>query len=69
MRRILFLGQKKIGEKCFELLLQYSGLELIVAGVVSNSDVARVWWKSNDLFRVAQRLRLPFVSNEKPIMK
>ena len=36
MKRILFLGQKPIGERCFELLRQVESKNIRVAEVVSN---------------------------------
>ena len=64
MKRILFLGQKPIGERCFELLLASQGPTYMVAGVCSNTST-NVWWKTNAIYQKAVKLELPFFPNEK----
>lgn len=64
MKRTLFLGQKPIGERCFELLRQAEAKNICVAGVVSN-DTDDVWWGTKKIFEIAQRDSIPFVSNKK----
>jgi len=48
--RILFLGQKPIGEQCFWKLCE---TQLPIAGVVTNADSARGWWKSSEIWSIA----------------
>lgn len=43
--RVLFLGQKKLGEACFKLLVRYFDRAQIL-GVVTNCT-KEVWWKSH----------------------
>lgn len=64
MKNILFLGQKTVGERCFEILLQKAGQGYAVAGICSNPNT-NVWWKSNNIYQKSQRLAIPFISNEK----
>lgn len=58
--RVLFLGQKWVGERCFEALLRTP--HLTVAAVVSNQS-AHPWWGSNAIYREARARSLPFVDN------
>lgn len=62
MKRILYLGQKPIGEKCFKILQNAENLE--IAGIVSN-DHLNAWWKSNNIFHLAKQKNIPFISNQK----
>lgn len=64
--KILFLGQKTIGERCFELLIQRQDCDHRVAGVVSNQDRENVWWKSNGIYQYCLEHKLPFINNNKP---
>ena len=59
--RILFLGQKPLGEQCFTKLLQHH--RLAVCGVCSNIGTS-VWWGSELIHLEARRRHLPFVGNQ-----
>ena len=61
MPRILFLGQKPVGEAAWELLRSAGSPALDIAGVVSNADDQRVWWRSNRVFE--SRGDVPFLDN------
>lgn len=66
--KILFLGQKTIGEQCFKVLVQHPEYNhnVTVAGAVSNENKESVWWKSNDIYQYCMEHKLSFISNEKP---
>lgn len=64
MIRILFMGQKPIGEKCFEDLLKADGSGLCVCAVVSNKG-RNVWWGTNNINLLARQKKLEFIGNEK----
>jgi len=66
LRRILFLGHKPIGEKCFDYLLkkQLKTWETFnVCTVVTNFDKDN-WWKSNKIYKTADKLGIPCISNK-----
>ena len=65
MRRILFIGQKPIGEKCFKKLVENQNENYQVIGSVSNISKEDVWWKSNNIYGYCKRKQLGFVDNEK----
>lgn len=62
MHRVLYLGQKLIGEKCFEILRRSEGQAFRICAVVSN-DSDDVWWQSNLVFLQCKREDIPIVSN------
>lgn len=62
-RRILFLGQKPIGEQCFDILLKNRDREFSVCGAVSNMDT-RCWWKSAGIYERATQDGIPFIDNQ-----
>jgi methionyl-tRNA formyltransferase len=64
MIRILYLGQKPIGERCFDILRDAQSSSLQISGVVSNAN-DDVWWKSNAIYRECVRGGIPFISNDK----
>jgi methionyl-tRNA formyltransferase len=62
--RVLYLGQKWLGEKCFDLL---NGLQkdlLQICGVTSNAD-EKMWWRSNRIFQKCKSNGIPFIANNK----
>lgn len=61
-RRILFLGQKPVGEKCFDILLQNQAPNFSVCGAVSNAD-QDCWWGSAEIYMAARREGIPFIEN------
>lgn len=61
MIRVLYLGQKWIGERCFELLIRHPRIEVCAA--VTNPTPSR-WWRTNAVWNRAQVLGIPVVSNE-----
>lgn len=65
--KILFLGQKPIGEQCFQILVRHSNpnQNITVAGAVSNEDSESVWWKSNEIYQYCMKHKLVFLSNRK----
>ena len=64
MRRILFLGQKPLGENCFQQLLSFSESNLKICAVVSNAPEQTVWWNSAEIHKIARAREIPFLSNE-----
>ena len=62
-RKILFLGQKPIGEKCFDILLNERCETLEICGAVSNITENK-WWKSARIFEQSKKNNIPFISNE-----
>lgn len=62
MSRVLFLGQKAIGERCFDLL-EASSLE--VRGVSSNTS-QDVWWGTNGIYQKARNRSIPFIATDRP---
>jgi methionyl-tRNA formyltransferase len=64
MYRVMYLGQKQVGEKCYEALKKIEGKSLSINAVVTN-DNDKVWWKSNTIFLDSQKRQIPFISNEK----
>lgn len=63
-RRILYLGQKPIGEKCFDLLLEAHWNGLVLRAIGSNMS-KNGWWKSNSIFAGVGNT-FPFVDNAEP---
>ncbi len=64
MLRILFLGQKWLGEKCFDLLQNIQSDLVKVCGAVSNMR-CDVWWKSNHIYQRCHAQGIPFIDNRK----
>ena len=64
MKRIMFLGRGPIAERCLEILLRGADESYSIAAICSN-PTTNVWWKSNKIFMEANRLCIPFISNEK----
>lgn len=64
MMRVLFLGQKPIGQCCFDHLVEMADADngLEVVGVVSNSGIDN-WWADNAIYRACQERGIPFVDN------
>ena len=62
MLKVIFLGQKKVGEKCFQLLMEEFSSFFSVVGVASNAS-RDVWWQSRDIFEVARNKNIPFIDN------
>jgi methionyl-tRNA formyltransferase len=63
MKKILFLGEKEIGEKAFDLLLDGHGKFYTINVVVSNKS-PDVWWESNNIY-MASLDRFLFIPNDK----
>jgi methionyl-tRNA formyltransferase len=63
MVKILFLGQKPLGESCFDILLQTKDMEII--GVVSNVDSQKGWWGTNNIYKKCISEKIPFLNNNK----
>jgi methionyl-tRNA formyltransferase len=61
--KILFLGQKPLGQACFLKLIAESNSGLIVCGAVSNESLQN-WWQENAIFLWAQENGMPFIANE-----
>ncbi len=64
MVRVLYIGQKWIGEKCFAYLHSKQSDSLQICGAVSNIS-ADVWWKSNGIYTRCLDGGVPFLSNER----
>ena len=55
-----FLGQKPLGETCFDILSQTGGFNISFG--VSNYSKEN-WWKNNGIYQSCRRLSIPFVNN------
>lgn len=64
MWNIMFLGQKPIGESCFEQLLAKRNANYCIGAAVSNSDKDSVWWHDNRIFESCARENITFVDNK-----
>jgi methionyl-tRNA formyltransferase len=62
--RILYLGQKPIGEKCFDILREHQSSSLQIRGAVSN-QTTNVWWKSNTIYTECVRDGIEFIPNDR----
>lgn len=65
MLNILFLGEKPIGELCFEQLLAGQNNSYNIAAVVSNKDKSQVWWNGNKIYEKCINENITFVDNSK----
>lgn len=63
MINCLFLGQKPIGDLCFNYLTDFNFKNLRIASVVSNHSTNN-WWKTNNIYNNAKKKNIPFLSNE-----
>ena len=63
MYKVLFLGQKPIGEACFKILTSREYKNIRLVAVVSNSSVQNVWWKSNVPYLFAKKQGIDFIDN------
>lgn len=63
--KIMYLGQKPIGEKCFSLLVDKGLPNVKLGAVVTNVDAESGWWKSNAIAQYALQNQIPLVSNGK----
>lgn len=63
-QRILFLGQKPVGERCFDILIERLNSELHLCAAVSNEKQRSGWWCTNGIYRKSVARRIPFVANE-----
>jgi methionyl-tRNA formyltransferase len=61
MRRVLFMGQKYLGEAAWNRLRQTEGNGYQIVAVCSNRSAEVVWWRSNRIFKSLGEL--PFVDN------
>ena len=55
-----FLGQKPLGETCFDILSQAGDFNISFG--VSNYSKEN-WWKNNGIYQSCRRLSIPFVDN------
>lgn len=58
------MGQKWLGENCFNLLNKELDNEFQLCGVISN-QTEDVWWRSNKIFTFCVANNIPFVSNNR----
>ena len=65
MLRIMFMGQKPIGELCFEELWKDQNSAYTIAAVVSNMDKSKVWWDGNKIYETCLNENIIFVDNSK----
>lgn len=64
MIKVLFLGQKPLGEACFYKLLEASNRKnILLSGVVTNFGTDN-WWASNSIFRRCKDLGVPVIDNK-----
>lgn len=59
---VMFLGQKNIGEKCFEMLIADDFFSIKVA--LSNKEYENTWWKSNNVYKLSMDNDIPFYDNK-----
>lgn len=64
MYRIMFLGQKPIGEMCFDILVSRQSMNIEISAIVSNSSTENVWWNSDKPHQYAMSNGLRFIGNE-----
>lgn len=64
MIRILFLGQKWLGERCFDILQKLQSDSVCICGVVSNSST-EVWWQTNTIYQRCLSTGIPLIANDK----
>lgn len=64
MKRVLFMGQKPLGQYCFSRLLDEQSQDFVVCGAVSNTTLEN-WWRDNAIARWCADKKLAFVSNER----
>ncbi len=62
---VLFLGQKPLGEKCFDYLLGLKSHYYSIKVAVSNANSNSVWWNSNGIFKSAIKNKIEFFDNKK----
>jgi methionyl-tRNA formyltransferase len=62
--RILFLGQKEVGERCFDYLIGAQDEHMQICAVSSNIEIDR-WWGTNQIYEHCKQANIPFVSNAK----
>ena len=56
------MGRGVIAERCLKTLLGTTN-KYQVAAICSNKDPEQFWWKSNEIYRTAKRLRIPFIDS------
>ncbi len=61
MKKVLFLGQRPLGEACFDIALNVEGIEIVA---VASNKSAEVWWESNAIYKRATERGIPFMDNE-----
>ena len=61
--RILYLGQKWLGEHCFAYLRGHAKSDLRIEGVVTNFS-EDVWWGSNSIFQQCKSSEIPVISEQ-----
>ena len=61
MFNVLYLGQKPIGERCFDILLKDKSFN--IRGAVSNKNIKDNWWKSNEVFVNSKTNNIRFIEN------
>ncbi|MEY8336181.1 formyltransferase family protein [Lachnospiraceae bacterium 47-T17] len=59
------MGQKPIGELCFEELVRRQNDKYNVVAVVSNMDKENVWWKENGIYEQCISKNIAFIDNTK----
>jgi methionyl-tRNA formyltransferase len=62
--RVLFLGQKKIGERCFEFLASQVSDTLDIRAAVTNAS-NDVWWESRGVWELANQLKVKCLDNRR----
>lgn len=65
MLRIMFMGQKPVGELCFEQLWKRRNNHYRIAAAVSNMDKTEVWWNGNNIYETCKGEDILFIDNSK----
>ncbi len=65
MYRILFMGQKPVGESCLEILTEKKFNNIKILSISSNRNKNDVWWNSNAPYMYARTKGIDFIDNEK----
>ena len=60
MARILFLGQRPLGETCFQLCLDHQAVEILGA---SSNSTKNGWWRTNGIYTACSKYGITFVDN------
>lgn len=64
--RVLYLGQKPIGEACFDICCHNENDKFKIVTAVSNKESKNTWWKSNRIYERCKQNGITFIDNRRP---